>query len=56
VTAFQEVRLAEGSYEKEGRAQGFDLALDRKKEGGYGTESGQFDELPPGFSVDPDDK
>jgi polyferredoxin len=53
VTAFQEVRLATGSYAKEGRFRGLDLALDRKQEAGYGTESGQFDELPPGFSVDP---
>jgi MauM/NapG family ferredoxin protein len=55
VTAFQEVRLAVGSYEKEGRARGFDLALDRKKEDGYAEESGQFDELPPGFSLEPED-
>ena len=55
VTAFQEVRLAAGSYEKEGRFRGLDLALDRKNEAGYGPESGQFDELPPGFSVDPED-
>jgi len=56
VTAFQEVRIAKGSYEKEGRARGFDLALDRKKQSGYGAASGQFDELPPGFSIDPPKK
>jgi MauM/NapG family ferredoxin protein len=62
VTAFQEVRLASGSYEKEGRFRGFDLAIDRKKEAVYGkktgsdVESGQFDELPPGFSLEPEEK
>ncbi len=56
VTAHQEVRLSSGSYIKEGRFRGFDLAIDRKAETGSGTESGQFDELPPGFSIDPDDK
>ncbi|MCP3950701.1 MAG: 4Fe-4S dicluster domain-containing protein [Desulfobacterales bacterium] len=56
VTAFQEIRLAAGSYQKEGRFRGFDLALDRKQESGNGAEPGQFDELPPGFSLDPADK
>ena len=56
VTAHQEVRLAAGSYEREGRFRGFDLALDRKKEAGQEMDSGQFDDLPPGFSLDPDTK
>jgi len=56
VTAFQEVRLATGSYIAEGKSRGFDLALDEKKDAGYAVDSGTFDELPPGFSLDPDEK
>lgn len=56
VTAFQEVRLSSGSYIQEGRFRGFDLSIDRKKESGDGSTSGKFDELPPGFSMEPDNK
>jgi len=56
VTALQEVRLATGSYIEEGKSRGFDLALDEKKEAGYAVDSGTFDELPPGFSADPEDQ